>query len=253
MTMQIEPEIGVPMGDAVGAMDLAARAEVMANTVEHLSQHGLHVEPNKEDEDVAARLAMAYAEDPEKTSKKVSMTRATKLTPPSLVLTSNILREFGHNIAESATQIRHLVTNKLIEETENPDPRVRIRALELLGKISDVGLFTEKTEITITHQTTDDIKERLRSKLTKLVNPPETDDVVDAVVIDGDEIDVDAEFGLDDAENDAENEVEDQQTYDDEIEPQAPLPEKADKDLEAAMKEALEDDLVQENDPKWGQ
>jgi hypothetical protein len=249
MTMQIEPEIGVPMGDAVGAMDLAARAEVMANTVEHLSQHGLHVEPNKEDEDVAARLAMAYAEDPEKTSKKVSMTRATKLTPPSLVLTSNILREFGHNIAESATQIRHLVTNKLIEETENPDPRVRIRALELLGKISDVGLFTEKTEITITHQTTDDIKERLRSKLTKLVNPPETDDVVDAVVIDGDEIDIDAEFGLDDAENSPEDPAQDL----DEIEPQAPLPEKADKDLEAAMKEALEDDLVQENDPKWGQ
>jgi len=247
--MQIEPEIGVPMGDAVGAMDLAARAEVMANTVEHLSQHGLHVEPNKEDEDVAARLAMAYAEDPEKTSKKVSMTRATKLTPPSLVLTSNILREFGHNIAESATQIRHLVTNKLIEETENPDPRVRIRALELLGKISDVGLFTEKTEITITHQTTDDIKERLRSKLTKLVNPPETDDVVDAVVIDGDEIDIDAEFGLDDAENSPEDPAQDL----DEIEPQAPLPEKADKDLEAAMKEALEDDLVQENDPKWGQ
>jgi len=247
--MQIEPEIGVPMGDAVGAMDLAARAEVMANTVEHLSQHGLHVEPNKEDEDVAARLAMAYAEDPEKTSKKVSMTRATKLTPPSLVLTSNILKEFGHNIAESATQIRHLVTNKLIEETENPDPRVRIRALELLGKISDVGLFTEKTEITITHQTTDDIKERLRSKLTKLVNPPETDDVVDAVVIDGDEIDIDAEFGLDDAENSPEDPAQDL----DEIEPQAPLPEKADKDLEAAMKEALEDDLVQENDPKWGQ
>jgi hypothetical protein len=249
MTMQIEPEIGVPMGDAVGAMDLAARAEVMANTVEHLSQHGLHVEPNKEDEDVAARLAMAYAEDPEKTSKKVSMTRATKLTPPSLVLTSNILREFGHNIAESAVQIRHLVTNKLIEETENPDPRVRIRALELLGKISDVGLFTEKTEITITHQTTDDIKERLRSKLTKLVNPPETDDVVDAVVIDGDEIDIDAEFGLDDAEHSPEDPAQDL----DEIEPQAPLPEKADKDLEAAMKEALEDDLVQENDPKWGQ
>ena len=253
MTMQIEPEIGVPMGDAVGAMDLAARAEVMANTVEHLSQHGLHVEPNKEDEDVAARLAMAYAEDPEKTSKKVSMTRATKLTPPSLVLTSNILREFGHNIAESATQIRHLVTNKLIEETENPDPRVRIRALELLGKISDVGLFTEKTEITITHQTTDDLKESLRMKLAKLVNP--TPDAESTVVLDGEPIDVDAELGLkdedeqvfdDDAENNAENALKDP-------EPQAPLPEKADKDMETAMKEALEDDLVQENDPKWGQ
>tara|TARA_R100001224_G_scaffold101555_1_gene73158 strand:- start:253 stop:522 length:270 start_codon:yes stop_codon:yes gene_type:complete len=84
------------------------------------------------------------------------------------------------------------VTNKLIEETENPDPRVRIRALELLGKISDVGLFAEKSEVTITHQSTDDLRERLRSKLTKLVNPVE-----DAAVIDGKPIDVNEELGLD--------------------------------------------------------
>ena len=106
-------------------------------------------------------------------------------------------------------QIRHLVTNKLIEETENPDPRVRIRALELLGKISDVGLFSEKTEITITHQTTDDIKERLRAKLTKLVNPEQNqDDVVDAVVVDDEEINVDAEFGLVEEQDDESQDIE---------------------------------------------
>jgi hypothetical protein len=88
------------------------------------------------------------------------------------------------------------VTNKLIEETENPDPRVRIRALELLGKISDVGLFTEKTEVTITHRTTDELRESLRSKLAKLVNP--ADEAEDAIIIDDDVIDVDAELGLED-------------------------------------------------------
>ena len=218
MTMQLEPEIGVPMDDGVRSMDLTTRARAATNTIEHLSRHGLHVEPNKEDEDVAARLTMAYAEDPDKTSKKVTNARAAKLTPPSLVLVDSILQNFGHSIAESAAQIRHMVTNKLIEETENPDPRIRIRALEMLGKISDVGLFTEKTEITITHQTTDDLKERLRAKITKLVNPGQEqnqDDIVDAVVIDDEEIDIDAEFGLvedddaeeqgDDAENVAEN------------------------------------------------
>ena len=87
-------------------------------------------------------------------------------------------------------QIRHLVTNKLLLETDNPDPRVRIRALELLGKISDVGLFAEKSEVTVTHQSTDDLREKLRMKLTKLVNPE------DAVVIDGKSIDVDEELGL---------------------------------------------------------
>jgi len=253
MAIKVEPEVGVQLTPEARTLDLPVRVEAMANTAEALAGHGLSLHPNKEDEDVAATVSMAYAEKPEETSKKVTSKRAAKLTPPSLVLTRNILQEFGHSVAESATQIRHLVTNKLIEETENPDPRVRIRALELLGKISDVGLFTEKTEITITHQTTDDLKESLRMKLAKLVNP--APDAESTVVIDGEPIDIDAELGLkdedeqvfdDDAENNAENDP-------DEIEPQAPMPEKADKDMEAAMKEALEDDLVQENDPKWGQ
>jgi hypothetical protein len=80
----------------------------------------------------------------------------------------------------------------------NPDPRVRIRALELLGKISDVGLFAEKSEVTITHQSTDDIKEKLRSKLAKLVNPPQ--EIEDAIEIDGEPVDVSKELGIDDSE-----------------------------------------------------
>jgi hypothetical protein len=54
--------------------------------------------------------------------------------------------------------------------------------LELLGKISDVGLFAEKSEVTITHQSSDDLRARLRGKLEKLVDP--AIDVEDAVIVD---------------------------------------------------------------------
>jgi hypothetical protein len=90
------------------------------------------------------------------------------------------------------------VTNKLIDETENPDPRVRIRALELLGKISDVGLFAEKSEVTITHQSTDDLRAKLREKLQKLSTSEER--IQEAIVIDGEVLDVDAELGLENEE-----------------------------------------------------
>tara|TARA_R110000822_G_scaffold83860_1_gene197166 strand:+ start:114 stop:734 length:621 start_codon:yes stop_codon:yes gene_type:complete len=195
MTLMLDPEIGVPFSDKVPYIDLRARAEAACNSAMLLSEHGLDVEPTKEDQDTAAKLALAYAEDPEKTSKKVNNKRAATLTPASLIITGNILKEFGHSVVESSVQIRHLVTNKLIDETMNPDPRVRIRALELLGKISDVGLFAEKTEVTITHQTTDDIKERLRSKLMRLVNPEETEEATF--------IDIDAILGDDDEPEDA--------------------------------------------------
>ena len=104
------------------------------------------------------------------------------------------MTQFGHAVVENALQVRHLVTNKLIEETENPDARVRIRALELLGKISDVGLFTDKSEVTITHRTTDELRESLRSKLAKLINPAE--EIEDAEIIEVSALDVDAELGI---------------------------------------------------------
>lgn len=198
--LSIEPEMNVPKHPDGVSDDLAAKAAAAAETASFLSEHGLEIKVGAEDKDTAAALAVSYAEDPGKTSKAATTKRVGKLTPATLLLTDKILKDFGHSVVESATQVRHLVTNKLIEETENPDPRVRIRALELLGKISDVGLFAEKTEVTITHQTTDDLKERLRQKLQKLSGAPALrgGDIEDAVIVDGVAIDVDKELGLDD-------------------------------------------------------
>jgi hypothetical protein len=194
MTVLLQPEVGIPLSVDMSYADLRVRAEAACNTSLLLADNGLNITPNNEDRDVAAGLAVEYAEDPEKTSKKTSNARIAKMTPASLVLTNSILQEFGQSVAESATQIRHLVTNKLLLESENPDPRVRIRALELLGKISDVSLFAEKSEVTITHQSTDDLRAKLRQKLEKLVNPPE--ELGAPIILDGEVIDVDAELGL---------------------------------------------------------
>ena len=195
MVLRIEPEVGVPVNPDASYDDLKEYTEAAANTVKELSEHGLEVEPTKEDKDVAAKLTHAYAKDPEKTSKKVTLRKAATLTPASLVLTNNILTEFGQLVAENAVQIRHMVTNKLILETDNPDPRVRIRALELLGKMSDVSLFAEKSEITVTHQSTDDLREKLRAKLNKLIK---VEDDRAPVVIDGESFDLDKELGAED-------------------------------------------------------
>ena len=195
MVLRVEPEVGVPVDPDASYDDLKEYTGAAANTVKELSEHGLEVEPTKEDKDVAAKLTHAYAQDPEKTSKKVTLKKAATLTPASLVLTNSILTDFGQLVAENASQIRHMVTNKLILETDNPDPRVRIRALELLGKISDVGLFAEKSEVTVTHQSTEDLRLKLRSKLAKLVNPGE-DSEENVVIIDSEVIDVAEELGV---------------------------------------------------------
>ena len=192
MPITLEPELSVPLNKNTTPLTLETHIKAAASTATLLEEHGLDVTSTRETDDIAAKLALSYASDPVKTKKAASNKRVAGLPPAALMTTHSILNEFGHSIVESAVQVRHLVTNKLIEETENPDPRVRIRALELLGKISDVGLFAEKSEVTITHQTTDELKDKLRAKLTKLVGMEE---INPAIVLDGETIDLDEELG----------------------------------------------------------
>jgi len=187
MTIELQVDRGVPLLDDEPFCDLKVRVAAACETVNYLAAVDDSVHPHIEtkasadDADLAVELAQEYAQNPEKTSKKVSRKRIAKMTPASLVLTNSILKEFGTSVAESATQIRHLVTNKLILEADSPDAKVRLRALELLGKISDVGLFSEKSEVTITHQSTADLRANLRKKLEKLVKEVEPDLISDNV------------------------------------------------------------------------
>ena len=198
MTIELMPELGVEITPDISYIDLRERAEAACRSALLLEKHGLDLEPTAEDREVAAKLTTAYAEDPERTSKLTSNVRASTLTAASLINIRDYLDEYGKAVVTHAVEMRHLVTNRLLEESRHPDARIRVRALELLGKHSDVGLFTEKQEVTITHQTTDELKERLRSKLQRLIrrDSPEGSNHSPAIEVGGEIIDVDAELGL---------------------------------------------------------
>ena len=187
MTIEIPIELGIEIPPDTTYVDLRERARAACASINMLQEHGLEVTQTQEDKETAAALLSAYASDPQVTSQQVNTVRASALTPASLINIRSYLDEYGRAVVTHAVELRHTVTNRLIEESQNPDPRIRIRALELLGKISDVGLFADKTEVTVTHQTTDELRAKLREKLVKLTRP---------VQLGGEIIDVDAELGL---------------------------------------------------------
>ena len=198
MTIELTPEFGVEITPDIPYIDLRERAEAACRSALLLEKHGLDLESTAQDREVAAKLTAAYAEDPERASKLTNHVRASALTAPSLINIRSYLDEYGRAVVTHAVEMRHLVTNRLLEESQNPDPRIRIRALELLGKHSDVGLFSEKQEVTITHQTTDELKDRLRAKLQRLIrrDVKEVSDHPTTIEMGGEIIDVDAELGM---------------------------------------------------------
>jgi hypothetical protein len=195
MTIEITPELGVELPPDIDYLDLRERAEAMCRSILLLEQHGLDTEPTAQDEQTAAALTNAYAEDPHRASKLVNNARSSEMTPASLLAVRNYLNEYGRQVVTHAIEMRHLVTNRLLEESQNPDPRIRIRALELLGKHSDVGLFSEKAEVTVTHQTTDELKAKLRAKLQRLIQK-DVEDAPEVIEMAGEVVDLDAELGI---------------------------------------------------------
>lgn len=77
-------------------------------------------------------------------------------------------------------QLRELVIHQLTQHALNDDcpPAQRIKALELLGKVSEVAAFTERKETTVIKQS-GDIKSRLLESLRNVID-------VDAKVLDSD-------------------------------------------------------------------
>lgn len=187
----IEPDLSIPIPlDFIPLQDFREKAEAACRTAEEI---GIDTTPTEQDKEVAAQAVYDLAEDPKNNTKLAQK----NFKPAVYYTTKGILDEYSHRVVENAAQIRLLVTNKLILESENPDPRHRLRALELLGKITDVGLFTEKSEVTVNHRSTTDLVDSIRAKIQKLMYP---EDIKDAeVVLDGEAIDIDKELGLEDA------------------------------------------------------
>jgi hypothetical protein len=47
----------------------------------------------------------------------------------------------------------------------------QLKALELLGKVSEIGLFTERVEVNINHKSTEELEMELVKTLSRYINP----------------------------------------------------------------------------------
>jgi len=190
--LEIQPDLAIPFPKKGAKLnDFREKVEAACRTAELLG-----LDDDYDEKDVKeATPAILAAIDPEESKAKQALKATESFKTGTYHAVNGILKEYSVRVVENATQIRLLVTNKLLLEAENPDPRIRMRALELLGKITDVGLFTEKSEVTVTHRSTDDLVESIRQKIERMREPKDITPA-GAHIIDGEAIDVAEELGL---------------------------------------------------------
>ena len=124
----------------------------------------------------ARKAFQALTTNTDTTEQKAALVQLK--TPEAVRHITGMLTAYDWEFIEQAKELRGYTVAKLVEETTNPNPNVRLKALGLLGKVTEVGLFTDKIEVKKTDMSEEEIDTRLKEKLAKFM------DVTDADVTD---------------------------------------------------------------------
>ena len=103
-------------------------------------------------------------------------------TPAAVQHLVGMLTAYDWEFVQQAKELRGYTVAKLLEECENPNANIRLKALGLLGKVTEVGLFTDKIEVKKTDLTDEEIDKKLKDKLAKFMNVTDAEPIQDIEV-----------------------------------------------------------------------
>ena len=181
--VKIEPSADYPIPystDEEKPATFMDEVAITSMTAELLEQLGAPLEIDQENLEREKRLIKEAIED-----KKASALR----TPIAATAARAFLQEYGRSLAADASQVRTAITNKLIEIANCGDTKYELKALELLGKHSDIGLFTERSEININYNSPEALESAIKERVKRLLNA----DIIDVTPLG---MDLDEELGF---------------------------------------------------------
>lgn len=165
MSIAIEPNADIPIPyDAKDEKewDFLESVEVTANTNTLLESVRIAAPEYSVDDAkyACAQLNRAMAEQ-----------NADALNQPVIATAAKaFIDAYSTRLAMDASDIRTSLTNKLLELANCGDPKYELKAIELLGKHSDISLFTERSQVTVTYQESSKLEQAIREKIKRLMN-----------------------------------------------------------------------------------
>jgi hypothetical protein len=180
--INFEPEVQEHQGD-FRSMDKTDPSDVvdgMAKTVDWLKELGAVDTDTLVNgaQSQAARTAFTNIV----TAKPAEITHtslANIKVPEAVQKLVGMLSAYDWEFVQQAKQIRGYTVAQLVKETEHPNANVRLKALVALGKVTEVGLFTEKIEVKKTELSDTELETRIKEKLNRFMGVIDVIDVTE--------------------------------------------------------------------------
>ena len=177
--VHFEPEVTArgsfqKLDDATPSDTLSAQVA----TEQWLAEMGVdddEVVANQQQTQAARKAFNAVTTNASTTEQKTSL--AELKSPAAVRHLTGMLAAYDWQFIDMAQEIRGYTVAKLVEETKSPNANVRLKALIALGKVTEVGLFTEQIEVKKTEMSDAEVEQRIKDKLAKFMGVIDVVDV----------------------------------------------------------------------------
>ena len=100
-------------------------------------------------------------------------------TPAAVQHLVGMLTAYDWAFVEQAKELRGYAVAQILEEVKHPDARIRLKALDMLGKVTEVALFTERVEVKKTEMSDVELEARIKDKLNRFMGVIDVVDVTE--------------------------------------------------------------------------
>lgn len=163
MAIKIKPESGKRphYGDSQKPKNFADAMQVSAATLSMLEElDGKPILPPEVD---ALGTIEAF-------KAAMSTQNPTPLKAPAVAFAAReFIRAYSSHLAFEAAEVRRALTNKLLEIANCGDTKYELKAIELLGKHSDIALFTERSTVTVNYKSSTELESAIKEKIQRLI------------------------------------------------------------------------------------
>lgn len=181
--LDFEPPVQPHNTRATKALDKASPDEILnaqVGTTAWMEKLGIDDDDQalKEANTKAAQkvfTALATAAPAQETKTQLT----TIKTPEAVRHLVAMLSAYDWEFVEQAKNLRGMAVAKILEETNHPDARIRLKALDMLGRVTEVALFTERVEVKQTDLSDSEIDKKIKEKLNKFMGVVDVEDVSD--------------------------------------------------------------------------
>lgn len=172
------PPMATP--DEVKPLDTASPDDILSaqvSTTEWLKEMGASTVDEAQQAVAASQARQAFQALTTQTPEEQRKALVQLKTPPAVRHLTGMLTAYDWEFVQQAKELRGYAVAQILEETKHPDAKIRLKALDMLGRVTEVALFTERVEVKKTDLTDAEIEAKIKDKINRFMGVTDVIDI----------------------------------------------------------------------------